>query len=413
MALSCSYCVPVRVESKRGKKRQVGRRGEEGTGLYLEQAALGIQEGTSPALQSEVSRMGVLLGSNKITQEELKRRGVVLNEKTVRNILLVTGLLALAARRDRLIDWREGKLTAGTELHGKRVGVAVDGGRVRTREAKKGRRTPKGRRRFTTPWREPKLLRIYVLDEEGRMDASFSPVVDGTFGDADVLMELVAYHLARLGGAHAKKVVFLGDGAEWIWDRVGMVAEKVGLQKSQYTATVDLYHVMEQLNDALKTVSGWDDATRKRERKKLKNWLLQSETKKVISYLKNIREKGDAQVVNGRIEYVRARKELIRYRQNKWNKLPIGSGAIESSIRRIVNLRLKCPTMYWLPDHAEAILHLRAQALTNRWDELMEILRNRVAQSRSRKWKIDPTPMSCKHEDNLQLAKDKKLALLK
>ena len=40
-------------------------------------------------------------------------------------------------------------------------------------------------------------------------------------------------------------------------------------------------------------------------------------------------------------------------------KLPIGSGAIESTVRRVINLRLKGPSLFWSRASAEAILLLR------------------------------------------------------
>jgi hypothetical protein len=36
----------------------------------------------------------------------------------------------------------------------------------------------------------------------------------------------------------------------------------------------------------------------------------------------------------------------------------LGSGAIESSIRRVINLRLKGNGIFWLEENAEAILAL-------------------------------------------------------
>ncbi len=52
------------------------------------------------------------------------------------------------------------------------------------------------------------------------------------------------------------------------------------------------------------------------------------------------------------------------------NGLPIGSGAMESAIRRVVNLRLKGASIYWLQDTAEAMLLLRSFYKSGRWDML-------------------------------------------
>ncbi len=47
--------------------------------------------------------------------------------------------------------------------------------------------------------------------------------------------------------------------------------------------------------------------------------------------------------------------------------LPRGSGAIESAIRRVINLRIKGASIYWLPESVEAILLLRSFYKSNRW----------------------------------------------
>ena len=40
--------------------------------------------------------------------------------------------------------------------------------------------------------------------------------------------------------------------------------------------------------------------------------------------------------------------------------LPRGSGAVESAIRRVINLRIKGASIYWLPESVDAILLLRS-----------------------------------------------------
>ncbi|GCL40299.1 hypothetical protein SR1949_54370 [Sphaerospermopsis reniformis] len=49
-------------------------------------------------------------------------------------------------------------------------------------------------------------------------------------------------------------------------------------------------------------------------------------------------------------------------------KLPIGSGAIESLIRQVVNLRMKGNSKFWLRENAEIMLHLRCQWIAGNWN---------------------------------------------
>ena len=96
---------------------------------------------------------------------------------------------------------------------------------------------------------------------------------------------------------------------------------------------------------------------------------------------------------NGRSqEVVQAIKELCRRSRNKKLRterdyfirnmhrmlysdvaaegLPIGSGSVESAIRRVVNLRLKGASLFWLKETAEAMLYLRAHYKAGRWNML-------------------------------------------
>jgi len=57
----------------------------------------------------------------------------------------------------------------------------------------------------------------------------------------------------------------------------------------------------------------------------------------------------------------------------KFLKLPQGSGAIESAIRRVVNLRLKSPSVYWYRENAEALLMLRAYYKAEKWNLLKKM----------------------------------------
>src|SRR5262249_36063271 len=106
-------------------------------------------------------------------------------------------------------------------LAGKRVRVSLDGGRVRTRRTHRGRKTAKGRHGFATPWREPRVLVIDILDAQGRPDRLRLPLYDVLIGDAEAIWALLIGYLRLLGAAYAAVVEFIADGAEWIWKRVG------------------------------------------------------------------------------------------------------------------------------------------------------------------------------------------------
>ena len=62
------------------------------------------------------------------------------------------------------------------------------------------------------------------------------------------------------------------------------------------------------------------------------------------------------------IDYLRKHGEVKRLNYVEYRNLgiPLGSGAIESSIRRVINTRLKNNGTFWLEVNAEILLQLRA-----------------------------------------------------
>jgi len=74
------------------------------------------------------------------------------------------------------------------------------------------------------------------------------------------------------------------------------------------------------------------------------------------------------------IDYFEKHEKRMQYLDFKNAGYPIGSGAIESAVRRVVNLRMKGPGIFWLPESAEAFLHVRAQLLSGRWNDLCRLV---------------------------------------
>ena len=93
-------------------------------------------------------------------------------------------------------------MASGEHILGKTVVIGIDGGRLRTRRKKRGRRAA-GLKRcgFSNPWREPKVFTIYLLDAWGRVEQTRHPVHDATLGDADEMFSLLAEYLRSIFGS--------------------------------------------------------------------------------------------------------------------------------------------------------------------------------------------------------------------
>ena len=60
-------------------------------------------------------------------------------------------------------------------------------------------------------------------------------------------------------------------------------------------------------------------------------------------------------------------EERLNYAKVSARKLPIGSGAMGSLIRQVVNLRMKGNSEFWLKDNGEIMLNLCCQWIAGSW----------------------------------------------
>src|SRR6266571_2511523 len=167
------------------------RAGKRYAGVYAGLVLLGIYDRCTPALAAEVSLLAAMLGSLEEAQDVLAHRGVELDTKTVR---LIAYRYAARARLEQQME----STAFEDSVAGRRVVISSDGGRIRLRENKRGPKTKKGRRRYTGAWREPKVLLVYVVDAEGKRDATFVPVMDATLKGPDAVFALLRSYLQRL-----------------------------------------------------------------------------------------------------------------------------------------------------------------------------------------------------------------------
>jgi hypothetical protein len=86
------------------------------------------------------------------------------------------------------------------------------------------------------------------------------------------------------------------------------------------------------------------------------------------------------------IEYLEKHEAHLRSDWFRYRGHPLGSGAVERAIRRVVNLRLKGNGIYGREENAEGMLVLRSAALTGRWQETMERAHAAMAVDRRRAW---------------------------
>lgn len=354
-------------------------RTKAGNGVYPVLSQLGIHYRISPALGSEVSRL-VAQGAQRDAIENLAVRGIHLKLKVLQRVVRDIA--------ERALHYRQifaGHKAEGPGLEGKRVAIAIDGGRIRLREDDPEARPSKSRRRgFRPEWREPKLFVVYELDSRGRREKKGIVRYDATLGNADDALYMLGDLLKSLGAENAKELIFLGDGAAWIWSRFNFLAEIFSEKGAKTTQIVDFYHAVEHLQLIADEVRGWNALEKLTWVKVNKALLRAGKVEDLMDNCKALCRGRKAKTIRKLLSYFEHHAPRMRYGDFEARKLPIGSGAVESGIRRVVNLRLKGNGIFWTRKTAEGLLHLRSQLLSGRWNEYMAAILEPYVQ-----WQLD------------------------
>ena len=221
-----------------------------------------------------------------------------------------------------------------------------------------------------------------------------------------MIAELVAMHLHRLGAAKATSVTFVADGAPWIWDRIDKMIQLAKLGDVPTHQVLDCCHAVHHVSLALAAL-GLTTEERMPLYREHRTLLRNGQWRRVVEELSSLQDTDKPiKELETEIAYLRRHGEAGRLSFVSFRRqgLPCGSGAIESSIRRVINLRLKSNAMFWKSENAEQMLQVRSQVVTDRWDaqmlNLAEFRRTQAADT----WTWEPRPMSCKVEDPTAIA---------
>jgi len=340
--------------------------------------------------------VGCLVGQLLIEQAraELARGGLELDKRAVWQIAGELGEQMLVTRTRNLLRFRAGNLPAGDEFAGKRISLRIDGGRVRVQTVIEkilvgGK---KKRREFRIEWCEPKVVILFQTDEKGRMVRGGWPAIDSTLQGPDALIELVVFYLHRLGAVKAKLVTFTADGAPCIWARLDRVIVQVKLDLAWVVEVLAWCRSVHHLSLALAALNLADDQ-RQELFNRLRALLRAGKSCVVLATLEALAAaRARNEPVWREISYLTRHSEVgqLRYDCFRTRGVPLGSGAIESTIRRVINLRLKGNSIYWTEGNAKAVFQLRAAVVSGRWGEIVEHTREAMARDHRTGWRWTP-----------------------
>ena len=166
------------------------------------------------------------------------------------------------------------------------------------------------------------------------------------------------------------EIVFVSDGAVWIWRLVEQYFP-------QAVQIVDWYHASQYLAPIAETAFGVDS-------EQAKQWLAQARTdlwegriQEVIQACRLfLRHASSRAVAEKAITYYTHNEKRMDYARFRQQGYLIGSGTIESACKQIAAARLKCSGARWTLAGVIATAKARAAWLSKTWDSLKPIYFN-------------------------------------
>ncbi len=123
----------------------------------------------------------------------------------------------------------------------------------------------------------------------------------------------------------------------------------------------------------LRTTYKWKSSDKKSWVKKYRKLLLNGKTDEVIEAIHHLCKRRRIKNLRRELNCFIRNQKRMRYDKVAEEGLPVGSGAMESAIRRVVNLRLKGAAIFWLRETAEAMLMIRSYYKVGRWNMLKKL----------------------------------------
>jgi len=220
-------------------------------------------------------------------------------------------------------------------------------------------------------WREMKLGMVFadynrIKRKDGKMIITEKEYVT-YFGEVGEFKKLLFDAAARAGYGKIKEVAVIGDGAHWIWN----MCEELFPDAAQ---VLDYFHLSENIHGFARYLFPDNDIEMKTWSKSTLKKLDEGQIDLVIKALPDLEgKKLPSHVPNLRI-YLENNRNRIDYKGFKEKGYYIGSGAIESGNKMVIQQRMKQSGMRWSMSGGQQIAALRAKYASNQWGKIQTVI---------------------------------------
>ncbi len=170
-----------------------------------------------------------------------------------------------------------------------------------------------------------------------------------------------------------QKTVILSDGAQWIAN-----IAKEFFPDAQHI--LDLFHLCENVYSYAKELYSFDESKYVPWSERICEMLKKGKSKEVIEELRSLPKLYKMKNSVNLLHYIETNMKRIEYPKYIEQGFFIGSGAIESGNKVVLQKRLKQAGMRWNPMTAQYLLTLKAKEESNLWDsEVILVIKQHYA----------------------------------
>lgn len=297
-------------------------------------------------------------------EEIFKRNGMTVNDTTIREVANYVGKYVFERdckrAEETMASYNKCEIAFPRDRNGV-LYIETDGATLNTRQKDEN----------GSSWRENKLGEVFSsdcirwwTDKHGKPQHTLTHKEYVSYiGPAEDFKKHLLACAIRNGYGSYKETVLLSDGATWIRN----MKEELFPDAQQI---LDFYHLCENVNDYAKSIFNMDESRYRPWAEHICTSLKDGKYKDVLKELGTSRrkKKTSASIVD-LYGYIENNSNNLDYPQYISKGYFIGSGAIESGNKIVLQQRLKQAGMRWNVSSAQPLLTLKAKCESNLWDK--------------------------------------------
>lgn len=224
-------------------------------------------------------------------------------------------------------------------------------------------------------WKENKLG-IFFSDNDIFKRKNKSNIINhkefvSYIGSVDTFRMLLFAKAVELEYWKYENIVFISDGATWLRNMISELFPEA-------TQILDKFHLIENIYEYANFIFNNNQKKVDKFKDKIIGFCYSGEYNLIIKELNKYKDIELPKTVCNLPVYLENNKDKINYSLYEHNGWFVGSGAIESSNKTIVQLRLKQAGMRWSVEGANSILTLRCYEESENWDKIEKIVVNKI-----------------------------------